>query len=152
MGAEGAGIFPFIQQFDPTDPDAVIVEVEFFGGIDGVADFDALADISGGDFVEGALETDGGIVIDHAFVAEEEDFIEFGPGESADGHAAGGGVITVQGAFADAGVYFVVVILLEPESEGLVQVLQGEAFLEAGQESFPEGAKKLLMVSLLLTV
>ncbi len=51
LGAEGAGIFPFIQQFDPTDPDAVIVEVEFFGGIDGVADFDALADISGGDFV-----------------------------------------------------------------------------------------------------
>jgi hypothetical protein len=31
LGAEGAGIFPFIQQFDPTDPDAVIVEVEFLG-------------------------------------------------------------------------------------------------------------------------
>jgi len=142
LGAEGAGIFPFIEQFDPADADTVVIEVELFGVIDGVADFDALADIGGGDLIEGTFETDGGVVIDHSFVAEEEDFIEFGPGEAADGDAAGGGVIAVHGALADAGVDFMVVVFLEPETEGLVQFFQGEALLEARQESFADRPEK----------
>ena len=40
----------------------LVIEIEFLGIIDGVAEFDFLADIGGGDLVEGALEADGGIV------------------------------------------------------------------------------------------
>jgi hypothetical protein len=126
---ERAGILPFVQQFDSTDSDPVVIEVEFLGFIDGVADFDALADVGGGDFVEGALEADGRIVIDDPFVAEEEDLIQLGFGEPMDGYSAGGGVVAVDGPLADAGVDFMVIIILEPQREGLVEFLQGEGFL-----------------------
>jgi hypothetical protein len=139
LGPEGAGIFPFVQQLDFAHPNAVVVEVEIVRVIDGVADLDALTDISGGDFVEGAFEADGGVVIDHSFVAEEENLIPLGPGEPTDGYSASGGMVAVDGSLPDAGVDFMVIILLEPQSEGLVELLEGEAFLKARQESFPDG-------------
>jgi len=56
LRSERAGILPFVQQFDSTDSDPVVIEVEFLGFLDGVADFDALADVSSGDFVEGPVD------------------------------------------------------------------------------------------------
>src|SRR5208283_2851780 len=95
-----------------------------------MADFNPLADIGGGDFIEGSLEADGGIVIDHPFVADEEDLIELAPGQPSDEHPAYGGIIAVEGSVLDAGVKFMVIIVLKPESEGFIQFLQGEALLE----------------------
>ena len=74
LGPEGAGIFLFVEKLDPADPNAIIIEVELFGLIDRMADFDPLADIGGGDFVERTFEADGGIVIDDPFMADEKDF------------------------------------------------------------------------------
>ena len=142
LGSEGAGIFFFIEQLDPPHPNAIVIEIELFGVINGVTDLDALADIGGGDFVERTLEADGGIVINYPFVVDEEDLIEFGPGESADEHPAHGGVIAVDGSFRDAGVKFMVVVVLEPERKGLVELLQGKALLESREETFADGPKK----------
>ncbi len=75
LGSKGAGILLFIEQLDPAHPKAVVIEVEILGGIDGVADFDPLTDIGGGDLVERTFEADGGIVINDPFVADEKDFI-----------------------------------------------------------------------------
>jgi hypothetical protein len=75
LGPEGAGIFLFVQQLDSAYANAIIVEVELFGDIDGVTDLDPLTDIGGGDLVERTFEADGGVVIDDPFVADEKDFI-----------------------------------------------------------------------------
>jgi hypothetical protein len=80
LGPEGAGVFPFIEQFDPADADPVVIEVEFLGLIHRVAELDSLADVGGGDFIDRALETDGGVIIDDPFVADEKDLIQFGLG------------------------------------------------------------------------
>ena len=138
LGSKGAGILLFIEQLDPTHPNAVIIEVELFGDIDGVADLDTLTDVGGGDLVERPFKADGGVVIDHPFVADEEDLIELSPGEPADQHPAYGSVITVDGSFLDAGVEFMVIVVLEPQSEGFVEFLQGETLLESREESFAD--------------
>jgi hypothetical protein len=75
LGSEGAGILLFIEQPDFTHPDTVVIEIEFLGGIDGVADLDPLTDIGGGDLVERTFKANRGIVIDDPFVADEKDFI-----------------------------------------------------------------------------
>jgi hypothetical protein len=142
LGSEGAGILLLVQQFDPAHSNTVVIEVEFFGVIDGVADLDPLTDIGGGDLVERTFEADGGVVIDHPFVADEEDLIEFGPGEPADKHPTHGAVIAVDGSLPDAGVKFMVIVLLEPESESFVDLLQGDTFLEAREEPFADGPKE----------
>jgi len=56
LGPEGAGIFLFVEQLDPADSNAVVIEVKLFGLIDRMADLDPLADIGGGDLIESALE------------------------------------------------------------------------------------------------
>jgi hypothetical protein len=43
-----------------------------------VTEIDFLADVSGRDLIEIPLEADGGIIIDGALMADEEDFVEFG--------------------------------------------------------------------------
>jgi len=131
LGPKGAGILLFIEPFDSAYPNTVVIEVELLGLIDRVADLDPLTDIGSGDFVERPFETDGGIVIDDPFVADEEDLIELDPGQPSDQDAAHGGVITVDGPFLDAGVQFVMVIVVEPESQGFIELLQGHSFLES---------------------
>jgi len=142
LGSEGAGIFLFIKQLDPADPKAIVIEVEFFELIDGMADLDPLADIGGGNLIESALEANGGIVIDHPFVSNEEDLIKLGSGEPSDEHPTHGSVIAVDGSFLNAGVEFMVVVVLEPESEGFVQFLQGYPLLNDGEEAFSHGPKE----------
>jgi hypothetical protein len=39
----------------------------------------------------------------------------------------------------------VVVIFLKPQPEGLVELLQGYPFLDAGEEAIPDGPKRPLM-------
>ena len=85
LGPKGAGIFFFIDQFDSAHPDAVIIEVEIFGIVDGMSDLDFVSYIGRRYLVESAFEADGGIIIDQSFMSDEEDLIEFGPGKSADG-------------------------------------------------------------------
>jgi len=131
LGSEDASIFLFIEQFDLAHPNPVVIEVEFLGGIDGVADFDPLTDVGSRDLVERPLEADGGIVIDDPFVADEEDFIEFLSGESADQDPAHGGVITIDGCLFDPGVEFIVIIVLQPDSESFIKLLQGHPLLES---------------------
>jgi hypothetical protein len=75
LGSKGPGILLFIEQSDLPYTNAVVIEVELFGGIDGVADLDALTDIGGRDLVERTLEANGSIVIDDPFVTDEKDFI-----------------------------------------------------------------------------
>jgi len=142
LGPEGAGILVFVQQFDSAHSKAVVIEIELFGVIDGVADLDPLTDIGGGDLVERTFEADGGVVIDDPFVADEEDLIELGPGEPADEYPAYRGVIAIDGSLPDAGVKFMVIVLLEPESESFVDLLQGNALLEAREKPFTDGPKE----------
>ena len=80
LGPEGAGIFFFVQEFDSSHPHAVVVEEEFLGIIDGMTEFYFLADVGCRDLIDGALEADGGVVIDHPLVTDEEDLIQFGLG------------------------------------------------------------------------
>jgi hypothetical protein len=136
-GSEDAGIFLFIEQPDFAYSNAVIIEIELFGGIDGMSDLDPLTDVGGGDFVEGAFEADGGVVIDDPFVAQEKDFIQFLSGEPSDQDVAHGGLITVDGSFLDAGVEFMVIIVLEPEGEGLVEFIESHCLLQTREEPFP---------------
>jgi len=127
-----------------------------------VADLDSLTDVGGWDFIEGAFsarggsdlvgEADGGIIIDHPFMSDEEDLIEFFSGESSDRHPAHGSLIAVDGPFLDAGVKFMVIVLLEPEREGLVEFFQGQTFPNRGEETFSYRAEESLMVSLPLTI
>jgi len=147
LGPEGAGILLFVKQLDSAYSKAVVIEVELFGVIDGVADLDALTDIGGGDLVERTFEADGGVVIDHPFVADEEDLVELGPGESADQRPAHRAVIAVDRSFPDAGVKFMVIVLLEPESKSFVDLFQGDAFLDAREEPFTDGSKQTFYLS-----
>jgi hypothetical protein len=131
LGPEDASILLFIEPLDPAHPKAVVIEIKLFGGIDGVADLDSLTDIGGGDFVEGAFETDGGIVIDDPFVADEEDFIELLSGEPSDQDPSYGGVITVDRPLLNPGMKFMVIIVLKPERKGFVQFLQAKTLMES---------------------
>jgi len=54
-----------------------------------VTEFDFLSDISGRDLIERALEADGRIVIDDAFVTDEKDLVEFGFGLLKRRHCSG---------------------------------------------------------------
>ena len=85
LGPKGAGIFLFIDQFDSAHPDAVIIEVKILGIVNRMPDLDFVSYIGWRDLEDSPFEADGGIVIDQAFMSEEEDLIEFGPGKSADG-------------------------------------------------------------------
>jgi hypothetical protein len=142
FGSEGAGVFFFIEQLDCAHAAPIVIEVEGIRVIDGVSDFDALADIGWGYFIEGAFEADGGIVVDYAFVAQEEDLIEFSFGQSGDGDAGNGGVVAVDGSLIDAGVDLVVVVVPEPKPEGLVDLFEGDVFMEATEEAFSDGSKE----------
>ena len=125
FGPEGACVFPFVHELDSAHPDAVIVEEKRIGVIDGVTDLDALTDIGGWDLVDGALEADGGIVIDDAFVADKEDLVELCLGKPPDGDSGDGCIVAVNGPLTDAGVDLVVVVVPEPEPEGLIELVDG---------------------------
>jgi hypothetical protein len=84
LGPEDTGVFLFVHQLDPPYPHVVVIEVEFLGIVHRVPDFHPLPDIGGRDLVYGPFEADGGIIVDDPFMADEEDFIQFGLGEPAD--------------------------------------------------------------------
>lgn len=147
LGSKGAGIFLFIEKLDSTHPKAVVIEVELLGIIDGVTDFDPLTDIGGGDLVERTFEADGGIVIDDPFVPDEKDLIQLLSGEPSDQAPAYGGVISVDGSLFDPGVKFMVIIVLKPQSEGIVELLQSHPFLENGEEPFSDCSKQTFYLS-----
>ena len=80
LGPEGTGIFLFVQEFDFAHPHAIVVEEELLGIIDGMTEFYFLADVGCRNLIDGALEADGGVVIDHPFMTDEEDLVQFGLG------------------------------------------------------------------------
>ena len=45
LGSEGASVFLFIDQFDSAHPDCVVIEIEFLGVVDGMAEFDFMPDV-----------------------------------------------------------------------------------------------------------
>ena len=51
LGSEGAGVFFFIQEFDFAHPHTAVIEEEFLGVVDRVAEFYFLAGLCGGYFV-----------------------------------------------------------------------------------------------------
>jgi len=104
LRSDGASILLLIKQLDFAYTQAIVIEIELFGGIDGVADLDVLVDIRGGDFIESSLEANRGVVIDDSFVADEKDFIQLLSGEPSDEQSAHGAVIAVDGPLCDAGV------------------------------------------------
>jgi len=148
LGAEGAGVFLFVEELDSAHADVIVIEVEFPWVIDGVTELDLLTDIGKGDLIQIALEADGGIVIDDAFVAYEKDLIEFGLGQSPDIDSGQGCVVAVDGPLADAGMELVVVIVLEPQPEGLIELLEGDPLLYPGEEAVADRSEESLMVSL----
>ena len=139
LRAEGAGVLLLVEELDASHTDVVVVEEELVGVVEGVTELDTLADVGGRDLVEGALEADGGIVIDDALMADEEDLVELGLGEPPDLDAAEGGVVAVDGFFIDSVVELVVVVVAEPEAEGLVELVKGDALPDAGEEAVADG-------------
>lgn len=127
LGSEGARVFLFVEEPDASHADVVVVEEEFVGVVEGVTELDTLADVGGRDLVELALEADGGIVVHDALVSDEEDFVELGLGEPLDLDASQGGVVSVDGFFIDAVVELVMLVVAEPEAEGLVELVKGDA-------------------------
>jgi hypothetical protein len=142
FGSKGAGVFLFIEEFDSAYPNGIVIEIEFLGVIEGVTDLDAVTDIGRGDLIEVALEADGGIVVDDALVAQEKDLIQFALRESADGNAPSGEGVAIDGALIDAGMYFMVIILLEPDAEGVIEIIEADPILDRGEEAVPDGPKK----------
>jgi hypothetical protein len=138
---EGTCVFLFVHELDSSYSEAVIVEEKRIWVIDGVTDLDALTDIGGGDLVDGALEADGGIVIDDAFVADKEDLVELCLGKSPDGDSGDGCIVAVNGPLTDAGVDLVMVVVPEPEPEGLIELMDGDPVLYPREEAFPDGPK-----------
>jgi len=69
FGPEGAGVFIFVDQFYSPHPDAVVVEIEFLGVVDGMTDLDSVSDVGRRRLIDVAFEADGGIIIDNPFVA-----------------------------------------------------------------------------------
>jgi len=142
IGAEGAGVFLFIHQFDFSYPDTIIIEVEVLWVIDGVTtDLDTVSDIGRWYLVDRAFEADSGIVIDHAFMADEEDLIQLCPGESSYGYFLKGCIVSIDRSLSYAGVHFMVVVLLEPQPEGLIKLLQRDTLLYTAEETIADGAE-----------
>jgi hypothetical protein len=142
LGTEGAAVLTFVQELDPAHPDFVVIEIKFLGVIDGVTEFDFLADIGLRHLVEGALKTDGGIVVDYALVADEEDLVELGFGEPADFDPSNRGIVAVDRPFLDAAMDLVMVVILEPQPEGLIEFVEADSLLDAGEEALPDGPEK----------
>ena len=47
-------------------------------------------------------------------------------------------MVAVDGSLIDAGVDLVVVIVIQPGSEGLIEVLDPDVFLDVAEEAFPD--------------
>jgi hypothetical protein len=77
VGSKGTCVFLFIHQINSSYPHTVVIEIELVGIIDGVSNLDTLSNIGKGHLIDRAFEADGGIVIDYAFMADEEDLIQF---------------------------------------------------------------------------
>jgi hypothetical protein len=107
-----------------------------------MTEFNFLADIGRRDFIKSTLEADGGIIIGDALVTDEEDLIEFGFGEPADFDSGNGGIIAIDGSIVDAGMVFMVVVILEPDPKGLIEVIEGDTVLDPGEEAIPDGPEK----------
>jgi hypothetical protein len=128
---KGTGIFPFVHQLDSSHSHVVVIEVELLGIVDRVSDLDTVSDIGRRDLVDGTFKADGGIVIDDPFMAYEEDLIQLSPGQSSDRDAIDGGIVSVDGSFSDACMEFMVVVVLEPQPEGFIELIQCDVVLYA---------------------
>jgi hypothetical protein len=142
LGPEGTGIFLFIHLFDSAHPHITVIEIKVLGIVDGVSDFDSVSDIGCGDLVNRPFEADGGIVIDHAFMADKEDLIQLRLGESSDGHCVDGGIVAIHRSLPNAGMQLVVVVLLEPQPEGLVEFFEADPHLDPGEEAISDRSEK----------
>ena len=80
-------------------------------------------------------------------MSDEEDLVEFGLGEPSDLETAQGGIVAVDGFYPDAVVELVVVIVAKPEGEGLVELVEGDALLDAREEAVADGAEEPFMLS-----
>ena len=147
LGPEGTGIFLFIHLFDSAHPHITVIEIKVLGVIDGVSDLDSVSDIGRGDLIEAPFEADGGIVIDHAFIADKEDLIQLRLGESSDGHCVDGGIVAIHRSLPNAGMQLVVVVLLEPQPEGLVEFFEADLPLHSGEEAVSDRSEKAFMLS-----
>ena len=142
LGPEGTGVFLFIHQFDSSHPHITVIEVKVLGVVDGVSDLDSMSDIGRGYLIEATFEADGGIVIDHAFIADEEYLIQLRLGESSDGHSVDGGTVAIHRPLPDAGMQLMVVVLLEPQPEGLVEFFEADTLLDPGEETISDSSEK----------
>jgi hypothetical protein len=142
LGSEGTGVFFFIHQFDSSHPHITVIEIKVLGVVDGVSDLDSVSDIGRGYLIEATFEADGGIVIDHAFIADEEYLIQLRLGESSDGHCVDGRTVAIHRSFSDASMQLVVVVLLEPQPEGLVEFFEADTLLDPGKETITDSSKK----------
>ena len=142
LGPEGTGVFLFIHQFDSAHPHITVIEVKVLGVVDWVSDLDSVSDIGRGYLIEATFEADGGIVIDYSFIADEEDLIQLRLGESSDGHSVDGGTVAIHRSFPDAGMQLVVVVLLEPQPEGLVEFFEADTLLDPGEETISDSSEK----------
>ena len=137
LGPEASGVFFLVEQLDFTHPHPGVIKIELLGVIDGVAQFDFLADVGRGHFVERALEADGGIVVDAALMPDEEDLIELAFGQPPQLDSGNRGIVALDGFSVDAGMQLVVVVLLEPDPEELIEFLKAHPPAGARRGSAP---------------
>ena len=101
-----------------------------------------MSDIGRGHLVQRTFEADGGIIVNNAFMADEEDLIQFRPGESSDGHCFHRGIIAIDRSLPDACMQLVVIVLLEPQPEGLVEFFEADTPLYPREETLTDGPKQ----------
>ena len=95
-------------------------DVDTAGGAGGVvAERDGLADERGVDFVDNAVETDGAIGLDLAFLLEEEEVGEIIAGQ-LDVRGRGGPAVDRRDA-VEAAVWRVVILILDPRPETAIE-------------------------------
>ncbi len=113
-GAKDAGVFFGVDQVQVADPYTVVIEPELSEVIHGMAYLDSLAYIGGRDFVNVALEGDGGVVVRDSFVTNQKDLVQLGLGQPADVCLGDRSMVPIDGARIDALVMFVVVVFFQP--------------------------------------
>ena len=132
MRFESPCILPFIDKFEAANPDILIIEIKLLIRISRMPDINPLPDIRGGNFIYISFEADGGIIVDHPFMPDQKNFIQFrfcGPNDLC---MVAGPMIPVDGAFIDAGMQFVVIIIIQPGGERRVEFFQCQFFGDRG--------------------
>jgi hypothetical protein len=71
-------------------------------------------------------------------VSDEEDLVQFVLGKPLYRPSVDRGIVTVDGFFIDVPMESVVIIVLQPQPEGLVEVAEADTLLHSAEEAFSD--------------